>query len=244
MKRRSDSGGDNAGAFVENNIFKKITCYVISLCVFATTMPTSALAQYAGDVATIDPITEIHPILDAIGYQPPAQPYAPDELAYYAFTDEQGRLWDVDVNITRSTAAVRSHSTVLGTTPISDDQTEILANIARMTSSTPDQRLPVDAQTKQVIVMIVIAVVGVAVGAWGLIRDEIAREAQCEQAYFRDVRAYSLAAAQCYANTRTCFTRGGYPYHIAGTFQTNYEGSREMCHGPTGYCVPPAACPT
>lgn len=217
-------------------MFKKLMCSMLSLCVFAVTMPMPVYASsWGGDVIEIDSeVSDIHPIMDVIAYKPPA-PKA-DEKAYFAFTDEKGQLWDFDVNISRKTATVISNSNTYGTAPLSADQTTTMAAIARMAASSPDNRLPVDAETMGSLFMGVIAVITVGLTMLGLYLDQQDRDLYCESQYHRDLAQFSVMSSSCAAAaaTHTCTNRfGTYP---ARPVINQDAGDPSMCRGPTGQC--------
>lgn len=211
-------------------MFKNLISSVLALSVFVATLPTPALA--AGEFAQIsqEPGEQIYPIIEAIGYVPPTP--SQDELAYFAYVDEQGRLFDVDVNLTHKTATVATPLGAFPAAPLTDAQASALGGVARTAASSPGARIQCAPVTCLAIAGLVVAVIGAVYAYLGWSATERATEYSCRTTYDNGSAAFTNNMAACYAKARA---PGFYP-----RWTTTDAGSLDMCRAPTGYCSAPS----
>jgi hypothetical protein len=209
-------------------MFRKALCLILSFCVFLATIPTPVYAGgWISDVDELDSrISEINPLMDVIGYQPVAP--RRDEMAFYAVTDQLGRLYEIDVNLTRATALVRSTTQQYPAVPVPADELTVLRDLALLAAVSPEQRI----QCGLPCVAIVVAAVGVVVAGVGLYLDHRGREDACRSQYMRDSAAYTNRVVQCSTTASGVSCPSGKP--AVPVFVTTYGG--DGCVGPTGFC--------
>ncbi|MDX5408768.1 MAG: hypothetical protein LPJ94_00920 [Thauera sp.] len=121
-------------------MLRKSLCLALSLCVFLTTMPAPVRAYGpGGDVAELetDP-GDFRPIIRSTGYIPPSS--GQEEMAYFTATDLAGRLWNIDVNLTRARATYVADDGTVRSGELPVEQVEAFRAAAGLASS-PDQRI-------------------------------------------------------------------------------------------------------
>ena len=124
----------------------------------------------------------IHPILDATIYSNPSPAV---ETGAFAFVDDAGRLFDININFSTRRYSVVDASGFLGVGTLDSEQHDILRAFARDSSLPPgEQRMQCAGPTSLICALLVAAIVY----AVETIRDNRDGDDACAQQIYRDRR--------------------------------------------------------